>query len=104
MTVSEFMRLGGYEGDLSFSTRLGLRSAKIYESIYNKRPRKRRRAILSRKAQETITSRLIAGPDWASLEAAVRPWNNKVCVYPCGVIEQAYRQLLKEGVQPQQSR
>ena len=67
MTVREFIRLGGYEAGASFATRLGLRCAKIYKAIYNKPPKKKRR--------ETA-------------------WRNKVCVFPCGVIEQAYRELI----------
>jgi hypothetical protein len=78
MTVREFVQLGGYEADASFATRLGLRCAKIYQAIYNKPPTKKRRG---------------------------EAWRNKVCVFPCGVIEQAYRQLTEEGAQttPQQT-
>jgi hypothetical protein len=83
MTVSEFIALCGHEANLSFSTRLGLRCAKIYHSLYNQAPKKQRRAILA-----TIKQRRSG--------EAPRAWRNKVCVYPCGVIEQAYRQLTTE--------
>jgi hypothetical protein len=67
MTVREFIRLGGYEADASFATRLGLRCAKIYHSIYNKPPTKRRRG---------------------------EAWRNKVCVFPCGAVHRAGHQTV----------
>jgi hypothetical protein len=83
MTVSEFARLGGYQWTDSFSVRIGLRSTKLYKAIYNKAPRRKRRSIWGAGNGEKLTA-----------------WRNKVGVYPCGVLEQAYRELMAEQAKP----
>ena len=65
MTVSEFARLGRTAWSHGFSVRVGLRAERLYRGLYNKPPKKKR------------------------LHAAYR---NPVNVYPCGILEQAYRE------------
>jgi hypothetical protein len=69
LTVREFCRLGGEDWSQSFVVRLGQRASAIYRSIYGKDPNQKRKS---------------AG------------WRNKVGYYPCGVLEQAYRELKGE--------
>ena len=69
MTLREFGELTGEVWDQSFRARLGKAASKLYREIYGKDPAKNR----SRMA-----------------------WRNTVGVYPCGVLEQAYRQLKAE--------
>jgi hypothetical protein len=52
---------------------LGLLASKFYIELYGKKPRK----VRSRTAPE---------------------WRNKVCKYPCGILEQAYRELKGKAV------
>jgi hypothetical protein len=75
--VTEFERLSQFErlGDLgeeawtqSFRIRLGLLANKLYSELYGKKPPK---------------VRYSTKPDW----------RNTVCMYPCGILEQAYRLL-----------
>jgi hypothetical protein len=66
--VSEFERLGGETWTQSFRVSLGIRAGKLYAEVYGKEAKK------------------------------VRPkfrlgWRNKVGKYPCGILEQAYREL-----------
>jgi hypothetical protein len=74
LTVSEFERLGGETWTQSFRVRLGLLARKLYAEIYRKKPEK--------------------------VRSSTKPeWRNKVGKYPCGILEQAYRQLKgKEAV------
>jgi hypothetical protein len=69
LTVREFCRLGGEDLTQGFVVRLGQRASAIYRSIYGKDPKQKRKR---------------AG------------WRNKVGYYPCGVLEQAYKELKAE--------
>jgi hypothetical protein len=71
MTQMEFRRLRGELWDASFISKFGKRAAKLYKDIYGKPPRLRR----SRTAKR-----------------------NHVTLFPCGILEQVYEQLLQEGV------
>jgi hypothetical protein len=66
LTVREFERLGGVRWKQSFRIRLGRLANKLYSEIYGKPAKK----VRSRTA-----------------------WRNKVGKYPCGILEQAYREL-----------
>jgi hypothetical protein len=68
LTVSEFERLGGETWTQSFRVSLGIRSGKLYAEIYGKKANKVRSSTK---------------PDW----------RNKVGKYPCGILEQAFREL-----------
>jgi hypothetical protein len=70
MTLREFGRLGGARWDMSFRSKLGKTASKLYREIYGKDPPQQR---------------------------AGRDWRNKVAKYPCGILEQAYRQLTAES-------
>jgi hypothetical protein len=70
MTLREFGRLGGETWDMAFRSKLGKTASKLYREIYGKDPPQRR---------------------------ASRDWRNKVAKYPCGILEQAYRQLTAES-------
>ncbi len=73
LTVSEFERLGGERWSQSLRVRLGLRAQKLYRELYSKKARK--------------------------VRSSTRPnWRNKVGKYPCGLLEQAYRELRDQGV------
>lgn len=69
MTLREFGRLSGEEWDQPFRAKLGKAAAKLYREIYKKEPSKRRASMA---------------------------WRNKVGRYPCGILEQAYRQLMDQ--------
>ena|SRR6516165_2666587 len=71
MVVREFRRLRGETWDASFSARLGKAASKLYREIYGKPPTARRSS---------------------------RAHRNFVARFPCGIIEQAYRQLMEQGV------
>src|SRR5262245_55576056 len=71
MTLREFCRLTAEKCDQPFRAKLGKAAAKLYREIYKKDPPKRRASIAFR---------------------------NKVGRYPCGILEQAYRQLKDQGV------
>ena len=58
-------------GRKSFRIRLGLLVNKLYAELYGKKPRK--------------------------VRSSTKPkWRNNVCQYPCGILEQAYRELKAE--------
>ena len=69
MTLREFGMLAGEQWDQPFRAKLGKAAAKLYREIYKKDPPKRPASIA---------------------------WRNKVGRYPCGILEQAYRQLKTE--------
>ena len=71
MTQLEFRRLRGELWDQSFISSLGKAASKLYREIYQKKPKLR----YSRSANR-----------------------NHVHKYPCGILEQAYRQLREQGV------
>ena len=71
MTQLEFRRLRGELWDQSFISSLGKAASKLYREIYQKKPKLR----YSRRANR-----------------------NHVHKYPCGILEQAYRQLREQGV------
>ncbi|ACL62233.1 hypothetical protein [Methylobacterium nodulans] len=71
LTTQQFMKLGGEKWDRSFLIRVGKRARLLHEEILGRAPKKVR----------------------PSIKGAHR---NKVGVYPCGVLEQAYRQVLAE--------
>jgi hypothetical protein len=66
LTTQEFMLIAGEEWSQSFRSRLGLQAKKLHEDILGK-PTKKKRS----------SSKL--------------GFRNKVGVYPCGILEQAYR-------------
>jgi hypothetical protein len=70
MTLREFGRLGGENWGQDFRSKLGKAASKLYREIYGKEPPKGR---------------------------SDRDWRNKVAKYPCGILEQAYRQLTAES-------
>jgi hypothetical protein len=72
LTVTEFERLGGEAWTQSFRIRLGLLANKLYAELYGKKPEKVRSNI---------------PPNW----------RNIVCKYPCGILEQAYKELKSEN-------
>jgi hypothetical protein len=67
----EFERLGGEAWTQSFRIRLGLLANKLFAELYGKKPPKVRSSTK---------------PDW----------RNKVCKYPCGILDQAFRKLRAE--------
>jgi hypothetical protein len=69
MTLREFGRLAGAKWTPSFRSKLGKAASKLFREIYGKEPPQKR---------------------------ARRDWRNKVGKYPCGILEQAYRQLSSE--------
>lgn len=71
MTQLEFRRLRGELWDQSFISSLGKTASKLYREMYKKKPKLK----YSRMAQR-----------------------NHVHKYPCGILEQAYRQLKEQGV------
>ena len=71
MVVREFRRLRGETWDASFSARLGKAASKLYREIYGKPP---------------------------TLRRSQRAHRNFVTRFPCGIIEQAYQQLVAQGV------
>jgi hypothetical protein len=73
LTVGEFERLGGEPWTQSFRIRVGLLASKLYVELYGKKPKK-------------VRSR--TNP----------PWRNEVVAYPCGILEQAYRELRGKAV------
>jgi hypothetical protein len=73
MSQLEFRRLRGEVWDMGFISRFGKLASKLYREIYKKHPRIKR---LPRPGQ--------------------RRW--PVHRYPCGILEQAYRQLREQGV------
>ena len=71
MVIREYRILKGETWDASFTARMGKTAAKLYRELYEKHPRQMR----SRHAHR-----------------------NRVTRFPCGIIEQAYRQLRSQGV------
>jgi hypothetical protein len=79
LTISEFERLGGEAWTQSFRIRLGLLANKLYVQIYGKKPKK--------------------------VRASTKPeWRNKVGKYPCGILEQACRELKAQDTAPADSK
>jgi len=70
MTVAEFKLLCGEQWDSAFDARFGWAAKKLCQQIHGKVPAKQRSRIAGR---------------------------NKVPAYPCGVLEQAYRELRSAG-------
>jgi hypothetical protein len=70
MTLREFGRLGGVSWGPGFRSKLGKAASKLYREIYGKEPPKGR---------------------------SDRDWRNMLAKYPCGILEQAYRQLTAES-------
>jgi hypothetical protein len=66
LTIREFERLGGQQWSHGFRIQMGLLASKLYVELYKKQPGKKRTHIA---------------------------WRNAVNRYPCGILEQAYRQL-----------
>ena len=71
MVVHEFRQLRGEIWDASFSAKLGKAASKLYREMYGESPNRRR---------------------------SKRAHRNFVTTFPCGIIEQAYRQLREQGV------
>ena len=71
MVIREYRLLRGETWDASFSSKLGKTASKLFREIYGKSPNQRRSKHAHR---------------------------NFVTSYPCGIIEQAYRQLREQGV------
>src|ERR1700730_1443076 len=76
LTVGEFELLGGERWTQGFRVRLGLLARKLHVELYGKPPNRVRTQIR---------------PGWQG--RAARSWRNKVCKYPCGILEEACRQL-----------
>src|SRR5437867_1980588 len=74
LTLREFERLGGKRWEQSFRVRLGVRANKLYLETYGETANKVR-------------------------PSAKSGWGNKVGKYPCGILEQAYREVTR-GRQP----
>jgi hypothetical protein len=75
--LREFEKLGGERWEHAFKVKMGIRAVAIYERLYRKPPRK-------------VRSSKMPG------------YRSKVAKYPCGILEQAYRELLADcgrGVQ-----
>jgi hypothetical protein len=73
VTTSEFEKLVGQVWSDSFRRKIGIRATKLYAGIYKKKKPPQKRTT---KHQDH---------------------RNKVNSYPCGILEQAYRQLCSEG-------
>jgi hypothetical protein len=74
LTINEFMLLRGENWTQGFKVKLGQRAGQLYEQLYGKkRSRKVRTHLMAH------TSR------------------NQVRTYPCGILEQTYRALVREG-------
>ena len=73
MSQLEFRRLRGELWDMGFISRFGKLAGKLYREIYKKHPDIKRRPLPGQKR-------------WP------------VHRYPCGILEQAYRQLREQGV------
>ena len=71
MSQLEFRRLRGEYWDSSFSASFGILATRLYRELYKNAPKKR----YERRANR-----------------------NHVNLYPCGILEQAYRQLRAQGV------
>jgi hypothetical protein len=72
LTIHEFVLLGGEPLSQGLRVQLAHRAAQLYKQIYGREPPKVRDKI------------------WAG-------YRNYVRSYPCGIIEQAYRQLMSEA-------
>ncbi len=72
LTIGEFHKLGGEQWSQAFLVRLGIRARRLYLELYAKPPKQVR-------------------------QSRIRPdWRNKVGKYPCGILEQALRDLKAE--------
>jgi len=69
LTLREFERLGAQRWEHGFKVRMGIRADALYREIYKRPPRKVRSSNL-------------------------RGYSGKVGKYPCGILEQAYRELM----------
>jgi len=78
LTTNEFMLLRGEQWTQSFKVSLGLQAGKLYEQLYGK------------KRSRKVRTHHMAGP---------RHPRNRVRTYPCGILEQAYRALMKPPVE-----
>jgi hypothetical protein len=76
MSIREFERLGGQQWSHGFRVQMGLLASKLYVEVYNKQPGKKRTRMA---------------------------WGNAVNCYPCGILEQAYRQLKVQVEAPEQT-
>lgn len=70
MTLAEFSKLRGERWGHGFNSKLGKAVKKLCRELYGKVPPSRRRSIA---------------------------WRNPLPEYPCGLIEQAYRELRASG-------
>jgi hypothetical protein len=68
LTMSEFEALQGAKWSQSFRVKLAGRAKELHSDLYGRKPPK------------------VRDPLWAS-------YRNMVCQYPCGILEQAYREL-----------
>lgn len=68
LTLREFERLGGHHWDHPFRVRMGIRADARYREIYKHAPKKVRSSKL-------------------------RGYTGMVGKYPCGILEQVYREL-----------
>jgi hypothetical protein len=75
LTVKEFEQLGGEQWTQSFRIRVGLRARELFVKLYRRKPD---RVRSSPKARH----------------------KNTVGNYPCGILEQAYRELKTESAEP----
>lgn len=71
LTTQQFMKLGGEQWDHSFLIRVGKRARELYLEILGRPPKKTR-------------------------PSTTGAYRNKVGKYPCGILEQAYRQVRAE--------
>jgi hypothetical protein len=71
LTTQQFMKLGGEKWTPGFLVRVGLRASALHRELLGKAPKKQR----------------------SNVGGAHR---NRVGLYPCGILEQAYRQVLAE--------
>lgn len=67
LTTNQFMRLGGEQWDHGILIRVGRRASHLHNEIFGKPPKKVRLGV---------------------------GFRNKVGVYPCGILEQAYRHVI----------
>jgi len=70
MTVRDYRAISVEQWDHSFATRIGIISAKLYRAKHNKRPKRHLHSN----------------------------GNTFSAIFPCGIIEQAYRTLKADGV------
>lgn len=71
LTTQQFMKLGGEKWERGFLVRVGLKASTLHHELLGKAPKKQR----------------------SNVRGAHR---NRVGLYPCGILEQAYQQVLAE--------